>query len=230
MLHEDHQHSFHYTPVQGLEPGDMEKRQNFCRFLLLRNERDNLFLKSILWTDEAQFTRDGVTNFHNLHQWAHHNPHVCRENKFQRRFSVNVWAGIVCNTFIGPYFLPDHLNGQNYLEFLQEQLLPDLADEVPIALRNRLVFQQDGAPAHYSQAVRQWLNECFPERWIGRASIADRPFVAAEWPPRSPDLTPMDFYVWGFMKNFVYQTKVDTRDELIQRIHVTQSFEKNCNY
>ncbi|KAJ8949385.1 hypothetical protein NQ318_007481 [Aromia moschata] len=52
------------------------------------------FLKSILWTDESTFTREGILNFHNLHHWdtKGENPHVIRSASFQRKFSVNVWA------------------------------------------------------------------------------------------------------------------------------------------
>ena len=57
-----------------------------------------------------------------------------------------------------------------------------------------LYFQQDGAPAHYAVSVRKWLDEQFPDRWIDR-----RGFV--EWPARSPDLTPLDFFLWGILKN-----------------------------
>ena len=39
-----------------------------------------------------------------------------------------------------------------------------------------------------------------------------------QWPPRSPDLTPLDFCLWGWMKGEVYKEKVNTRDELVARI------------
>ena len=52
---------------------------------------------------------------------------------------------------------------------------------------DELFFQQDGAPPHFVLSVRDYLNEVFPQRWFGkRGSI--------EWPPCSPDLTPMDFF------------------------------------
>ena len=38
------------------------------------------------------------------------------------------------------------------------------------------------------------------------------------WPPRSPDLNPLDYHVWGYMKAMVYEHKVNTREELLQRI------------
>ena len=51
----------------------------------------------------------------------------------------------------------------------------------------------------------------FPSRWIGRGS-------AESWPPRSPDLNPLDYHVWGYMKAMVYAHKLNTREELLQRI------------
>jgi hypothetical protein len=39
-----------------------------------------------------------------------------------------------------------------------------------------------------------------------------------QWPPRSPDLIPLDFCLWGWMKGEVYKEKVNTRDELVARI------------
>ena len=53
----------------------------------------------------------------------------------------------------------------------------------------------------------QHLNYTFPNRWIGRDSTIN-------WPPRSPDLSPLYFCLWGLMKSEVYRKKVDSRDEL----------------
>ena len=40
------------------------------------------------------------------------------------------------------------------------------------------------------------------QRWIGRAKKGDNHLLP--WPPRSPDLTPRDFFLWGFVKDSVY--------------------------
>ncbi len=80
---------------------------------------------------------------------------------------MNVWAGIVNDFLIGPYLLPTRLNGESYLIFL-EQVLPDMLNDVPIAIRNRMWFQHDGAPAHFSTDVRTYLNATFEARWIRR--------------------------------------------------------------
>ena len=53
-----------------------------------------------------------------------------------------------------------------------------------------LYFQQDGAPPHYSRAVREYLDETFPEKWIGQRGPID-------WPARSPDFIPNEFFLWG---------------------------------
>jgi hypothetical protein len=39
-----------------------------------------------------------------------------------------------------------------------------------------------------------------------------------QWPPRSPDLTLLDFRLWRWMKSEAYKEKVNTRDELVARI------------
>jgi hypothetical protein len=48
--------------------------------------------------------------------------------------------------------------------------------------------------------------------WIGRAA-------SKLWAPRSPDLTPLDFFVWGFIKSKVYKTKVPDPHDLRQRVY-----------
>ncbi|PSN58196.1 hypothetical protein C0J52_06008 [Blattella germanica] len=70
-----------------------------------------------------------------------------------------------------------------------------------------VVYQQDGAHPHFAIIVRDYLNETFPGRWICRAS-------PRLWTPRSPDLTPMDFLVWGFIESKVYQVKINGLEQL----------------
>jgi len=113
------------------------------------------------------------------------------ESHTQYQF-VSVWAGIVRDRIIGPYFLEDTLTGQRYLQFLRNKLIPDLCimfsnANNPNIPDESIWFQQDGAPPHFSREVRQYLNKVFPGRWIGRRGHL-------EWPARSPDLTPIDFF------------------------------------
>ena len=96
----------------------------------------------------------------------------------------------------------------------------------PKIKQKRLYFQQDGAAAHYAITVREWLDAKMPNRWIGWRS----PF---EWPARSPDLTPCDFRLWGYLKQIVYQNQSTTLEELQDRIRmacreINNEFCKNC--
>lgn len=81
-------------------------------------------------------------------------------------------------------------------------------EDVPLEIRNMWV-QQEGCPAHSSLVVLDFLN--FPNKWIGRGSLF-------HWPARSPDLTCIDFYLWGKVKNIVYETPSTTHDDIITRI------------
>lgn len=211
-MHREGKYPFHGIGVQGLEDGDPIRRSQFCRFLLNSDIENERFLESILWTDESNFSKEGICNFHNLHEWAdkHENPHWKKQVSFQHKFSVNVWAGVIGHRLIGPYFLPERLNGDSYLEFLQNAL-PELLEGVQFPDDMQIVFQNDGCPAHFRLDVRQYLNDTFPNSWIGRGG-------PIPWPARSPDLTPLDFYVWGRAKELVYTEEIVSRDHLIRKI------------
>jgi hypothetical protein len=103
-----------------------------------------------------------VFNVHNSHLWARDNPHAIRERGYKVRFGVRIWAGIV-GDIVGPYMLPDRLTDQRYRDFL-ETVLSGLLEGVPLAVWQRLWFQHDGAPGHYGEDIRQWLNATYPGR------------------------------------------------------------------
>lgn len=212
ILRRDGLHPFHLTPVQKVVAADYQKRMDFYAWLIENSDRDRLFLSKILWTDESQFTKDGCFNYHNEHRWSRENPRATRIASSQHRFSVNVWAGIVGNQIIGPHFFEGALNANMYLSFLEDNL-SDLLEDVPLNIRAGLIFQHDGAPPHYGRQVKSWLNTNFFNRWIGR----NGPIL---WPPRSPDLTPLDFYLWGRVKAIVYSVRITDIDQLRTRIQM----------
>jgi hypothetical protein len=128
-----------------------------------------------------------------------------------------VWCGVIGDQLICPYIFPQHLTGDTYANSLQDEL-PAILVNVPLQ-RRRMYYQHDGAPPHFSQVVRQYLNHKFPNRWIGRGGIQN-------WPPRSPDLNPLDYHVRGYMKAVVCAHKLNTREELLQRIPSAAVFRK----
>jgi len=93
---------------------------------------------------------------------------------------------------LGPVILPDILNGASYLEFLSTNI-PDILEEVPLADRNKIIFQQDGAGPHNARVVTNYLNGQFSDRWMSR-------YGPIHWHARSPDLNPLDFFCGDIVK------------------------------
>ena len=54
-------------------------------------------------------------------------------------------------------------------------------------------FQQDGATAHTSLKAREWLTNQFGNKIISH-------HMEFPWPARSPDLFPLDYFQWGYVK------------------------------
>ncbi|GFU90850.1 putative LOC100569746 [Trichonephila clavipes] len=76
---------------------------------------------------------------------------------------------------------------------------------------HELWFQQDGATCHTACATIDLLKDTFGDRLISR-------FGPVNWPPRSCDLTPLDYFLWGYVKSLVYADKPQTLDHLEDNI------------
>ncbi|GFT55056.1 uncharacterized protein TNCV_2325611 [Trichonephila clavipes] len=76
---------------------------------------------------------------------------------------------------------------------------------------DELWFQQDGATCHTVRATIDLLKDTFGDRLISR-------FGPVNWPPRSCDLTPLDYFLWGYVKSLVYADKPQTLDHLEDNI------------
>jgi hypothetical protein len=83
--------------------------------------------------------------------------------------------------------------------------------ELPDDEDGELWIQQDGATAHTARTSMALVRERFPLRVISR-------FGDINFPPRSPDLTVLDFFLWGYLKAQVYATKPRNVQELKERI------------
>lgn len=129
---------------------------------------------------------------------------------FQHQWRLNIWCGIVNGYLIGPFFFRSTVNDRRYLRFLQNKL-PTLLQYIDLHTRQRMWFQHDDAPPHYERNVRTYLDQIFLNRWIG----CERPMF---WPPRSPDFSSINFYLWGFTKNAIYARQPTTRNDMKNRI------------
>ncbi|KOC58833.1 hypothetical protein WH47_02069 [Habropoda laboriosa] len=192
LLKEEGMHPYKYKRAHTMLSRDNIPRMEYSRWLLGEIARNPSFCRFVLWTDEACFTRKGCFNVQNSHVWDDENPFAVRSHAAQERWSINLWAGICDDFVVGPYILPNRLNGATYNNFL-ENVLPNFLEEIPLEIRRNMYFQHDGAPAHYAANVWAFLDEAFRDRWIGRGS-------AVPWPPRSPDFNPLDFFFWGYLK------------------------------
>ena len=65
-------------------------------------------------------------------------------------------------------------------------------------------FQQDGAAAHTSNIVQAWGTSKFGRKFLNKQM----------WPPRSPDLNPCDYFLWGYLKSVVYNPLPKTIEDL----------------
>ena len=133
------------------------------------------------------------------------NPHAI----IQKLSTGSVFVEYLCWYNWGCLFIsiiPQRLNGVVYLNFLSENL-PTLVDDVLLQIRHNMWFIHDGAPAHFSNNVRNHLNRTFPNKWIGCGG-------PIRWPARSPDLNPLDYFLWDHLQTLVNYSPVDTMEEL----------------
>jgi len=81
------------------------------------------------------------------------------------------------------------MDGFVYLDLLEQYVFPQI-ETFEQETVSRVIFKQGGVPPHFNCFVTGVLNVRFPDVWIGRGG-------PIPWPPRSPDLSPIDFFLWG---------------------------------
>lgn len=192
------------------------KESDFGARLAFANEMLNRFsnFDNILFSDEAHFHINGFVNRQNCRYWNSENPKL-KHQKPLHSPKVTVWAAISGRGIIGPFFF-ENARGQNvtvnterYVAMLEGFLAPEL--ENSRIVNSRTWFQQDGATCHTSNDSMAVVKQMFPGRLISKRG--DIP-----WPPRSPDVTPPDFFLWGYLKNKVYSNNPKNIDQLKENI------------
>ncbi|XP_066996029.2 uncharacterized protein [Anabrus simplex] len=175
-------------------------------------EEDDGFLDRVVFSDEATFHVSGKVNKQNVHIWGATKPH-CYVEHVRDSPKVNVFCAVSNTKVYGPFFFNEQtVTGLTYLDLLTEWLLHQLSDDW-----DDYVLQQDGAPPHFHREVRAFLNQQLPQRWMGRGTEGD--LMLFPFPPRSSDLSPCHFFLWGYVKDqvFVPPLPVDIQ-EVKQRI------------
>ena len=120
-----------------------------------------------------------------------------------------VWCGLWTGSIIGPYFFKNAegecviVNGARYRAMTNGFLLPKVQD-IGVA---DLWFQLDGATCHTAGETIDLLKENFHYQIISRNGPVN-------WPPSSCDLTPLEYFLWGYVKWLVHVDKPQSIDAL----------------
>ena len=199
-----------YKPhvAQKISETDKEKRLAFCNKVLLMNNSGELDVNNVIFSDESHIHLQCVPNRQNLRKWSNSKPDFTYEKSLHSP-KVTVWCGLSSKKIFGPYFFENTegdavtVNKERYIEML-ENLFPNSVD------RDEW-FQQDGATCHTATASLDFLHARFGQRLISNKTDFN-------WPPRSPDLSPLDFYLWGNVKHKVMQQSPSSLAELKERV------------
>ncbi|GFW39610.1 putative transposable element [Trichonephila clavipes] len=162
--------------------------------------------------NEAHFWLNGYVNKQNCRIWSEVNPQVYVETPLHPE-KLTVWCALWAGGIIGPYYFKTDeghnvtVNGDLYRAMITNFFIPELNNHDV----QELWFQQDGATCHTARATIDLLKDTFGDRLISR-------FGPLNWPPRSCDLTPLDYFLWGYVKSLVYADKPQTLDHLEDNI------------
>ncbi|GFU23237.1 putative transposable element [Trichonephila clavipes] len=162
--------------------------------------------------DEVHFWLNGYVKKQNCHIWSEANPQVYVETPLHPE-KRTVWCALWAGGIIGPYFFKNDeghnvtVNGDRYRAMITNFFFPELDNNDA----QELWFQQDGATCHTARATINLLKDTFGDRLISR-------FGPVNLLPRSCDLTPLDYFLWGYVKSLVYADKPQTLDHLEDNI------------
>ncbi|GFV09413.1 transposase [Trichonephila clavipes] len=129
------------------------------------------FHKRILFSEEVHFWLNGYVNKQKCRIWSEANPQVLVESFFKNDEGHNVTV-----------------NGDRYRAMITNFFIPELNNHVV----SDLWFLQDGATCHTARATIDLLKDTFGGRLISR-------FGRVNWPPRCCDLTPLDYFLGGYV-------------------------------
>jgi len=184
-------HAYKIQLKQEIKPDDRPKRVEFATFMLNAIDEDEIFLQRICFSDEATFYVNGCVYRHNCRIWGTQQPNEIHEY-VRGSPKVNVWCGLLYDRVIGPFFFSEStITGVVYLDLLEQYVFPQIETFEQESV-SRVISMQDGAPPHFSCFVTDVLNERSPDAWIGRGG-------PIPWPPRSLDLSPLGFFLWGYI-------------------------------
>ena len=165
-----------------------------------RNLNEDDVLEKTFFSDEARFHLSGYVSSQNSRVWSSENPHKFVEKPLHS-IKVGIWCAM-SRRLIGQIFFTKTITAERYCNEILHSFVDELSEELTA------YFQQDGVTAHTTNFTLCFLNDIFQSRVIS----------IGIWPPRSPDLSVLDFYLWGAVNQKVYQNKPQNLQELRDNI------------
>lgn len=190
--------AFKKRKVHGVSAASKQKRFERAALMLSRHAGEEF-----VFSDEKLFVLQQSHNPQNDRLWAYTSKNISDKDRniprFQSAASVMVWGGICKRGKLPLVFIEKgvKINAAYYkAEVLEKVVKPSVERMYG---KDHYVFQQDGAPSHTANLVQNWC----------RTNLTD--FLAKdEWPPSSPDLNPLDFFVWSYMLSKINEYRVPT--------------------
>ncbi|GFU34078.1 putative DD41D transposase [Trichonephila clavipes] len=196
----------------AIHQNDHQERRRFVEWAQNKIAVVPDFHKRILFGDETQFWLNGYVNKQNFRIWSEATLQVYVKTPLHPE-KLTVWCALWACGIIGPYFFKNDegynvtVNGNRYRAMITNFFIPELNDHDV----QELWFQQDGATCHTARATIDLLKDTFGDSLISR-------FGPVNWPPRSCNLTPLDYFLSGYVKSLVYADRPQTLDHLEDNI------------
>lgn len=199
----------------------IQERLEFCQKFLETVRDSDTFLENVLFTDEAMFELNPSFNKQNCRFWASDRPTNSSFVVKQFPTKLMVWVGFSKHAIVGPYFFNTTVNADSYLDMVTNFVIPELKR---MRKYSTTIFQQDGATPHTAKKTIDYLQKMFPNRLISRGT-------SFGWPGYSPDLSPVDYSFWGYIKGAVCgrrHSDIDSLKTAITNFVATCSTRKLC--
>ena len=213
-----HPYKLHRRHV--LKPNDMVRRVTMARYVLDKVAADPEWTKNVWMSDEAVFSLNGNVNTKNIICYSEKGggrPEDFCIDVTKHAASVMPWACLAGDgrklnlKYFEPEMVdgervPGTLNGARYYKLLRYRAIPQIKALNNGSLANQ-VWQQDGAKPHWSEQNLTYLQGQFGTNTVALGAAR---WGGGEWAPHSPDLSVLDFSVWGIMKFHVFQHPMPT--------------------
>lgn len=176
-----------YRPHNVIPLTDAHKnaRVEFCEWFLAQPDG---FHDLVYFSDEKVFEEKTRPNRQTERYWCNVDPEIEDENRIQGGRKIMCWAGLIDGKVVLHWFDEGERENQHiYLNMLQTVAWPAVSN---VATRRGYWWQQDGATCHTTALVLDWLRDKFGDRIISNKS-------ERRWPPKSPDLSPLDYWFWS---------------------------------